>query len=194
MASRLASVSGSLTPPGTIQAGWMRLPPSRSMMLLAELAQADAVERELGILLGNSKNVAGGRIGVHAEQQVGRRKVKQAQGVGLGDLRQPEDAAQLVGGGRNLDRQQRVAGLGRGDQVADRADAADARHQRRHLVKRPAFAQLLEAAELGDVKAGFFDPAVFVQVKRDLGMAFDARNRIDDDAAALLHEVSLGSF
>jgi hypothetical protein len=36
------------------------------------------------------------------------------------------------------------------------------------------------------VKAGFLDAAVFVQVKRDLGVAFDARNRIDDDAAAAL--------
>ena len=78
--------------------------------------------------------------------------------------------------------------------MADRADAADPRHQRRHLVKRPPFAQLLKAAKLGDVKAGFLDPAVFVQVKRDLGMAFDARNRIDDDTAALLHEVSLVGF
>jgi hypothetical protein len=28
-------------------------------------------------------------------------------------------------------------------------------------------------------------------MERDLGMAFDARNRIDNNAAALLHEVSL---
>ena len=158
---------------------------------LAELAQADAVAGELGVLLRNAEDVAGGRIGVHAEQQVGRREMEQAQSVRLDDLRQFENAAQLVGGRRNSYRQQRVAGLGGGDQVADRADAADARHQRRHLVKRAALAQLLEAAELGDVKAGFLDPAIVVQVKRDLGVAFDARNRIDDDATALLHEVSL---
>ena len=75
--------------------------------------------------------------------------------------------------------------------MAYRTDAADARHQRRHLVKRTAFAQLLEAAELGDVKAGVLDPAFFVEMQRDLGMAFDAGHRIDDDGAALLHDVSL---
>ena len=42
------------------------------------------------------------------------------------------------------------------------------------------------------MKASFLDPAVFSQVKRDLRMTFDARNRIDDDAA-LLHDVSLES-
>ena len=35
---------------------------------------------------------------------------------------------------------------------------------------------------------------VFVQVQRDLGVAFDARHRIDDDGVALLHEISLFSY
>ena len=158
--------------------------------LLAKLAQADAVARQLGILLRHSKDVAVRGIGVHAEQQVRRGKMEEAQRVRLHDLRQSEDAAQFVGRRRNSDRQQRVAGLGGRDQMADRADAADARHQRRHLVKRTALAELLEAAELGDVEARVLDPPVFVQMQRDLGMAFDAGNRIDDDGAALLHEVS----
>src|ERR1700686_2890756 len=178
-------------PPGNDPRGMDALPAQALDDALAELTQANAIERELGILLRDSKDVAGGRIGVHAEQQVGRREVEQAQSVRLGDLRQSKDAAKFVGSGRNFYRQQGVAGLGGRDQMADRADAADPRHQGRHLVKRTAFAQLLEAAELSHVKAGFFDPAVFVQVKRDLGMAFDARNRIDDDATTLLHEISL---
>ena len=65
--------------------------------------------------------------------------------------------------------------------MAHRADAADARHQRRHLVKRPAFAELLEAAELGDVEVGFLDVALLVQMDRDLGVALDAGDRVDDD-------------
>ena len=75
--------------------------------------------------------------------------------------------------------------------MADRTNAADARHQGWHLIKRTAFAQLLEAAKLCDVKPGILNAAVFVEVKRDLGMPFDARNRIDNDGAALPHEVSL---
>ena len=47
----------------------------------------------------------------------------------------------------------RVAGLGRGQQVADRADAADAGAEAGHLAERPALAEPLEAAELGDVEA-----------------------------------------
>src|SRR5580765_4284626 len=75
--------------------------------------------------------------------------------------------------------------------MADGADAADTRHQRRHFVERAAFAQLLEAAELRDVKTRVLDSPVFVQVQRDLGMALNACHRIDDDGAFLLHEISL---
>ncbi len=105
----------------------------------------------------------------------------------------PKMRRSLSAVGGILHRQQRVAGLGRSDQMADRADAADARHQRRHLVKRAAFAKLLEAAELRDVKSRVLDASVFVQMKRDLGVALDAGDRIDDDGIALLHEVSLAS-
>src|SRR5579863_8191129 len=78
--------------------------------------------------------------------------------------------------------------------MADGTDAADARHQRGHLVKWAALAQFLEAAKLCYVEACVFHTPVFVQMKRDLGMAFDTRQRIDDDSALLLHDVSLASF
>src|SRR5579862_7902357 len=74
--------------------------------------------------------------------------------------------------------------------MAHRADAADARHQRRHLVKRAPLRQLFKAAKLRNVEVGVLDAAVFIQVQRDLRVAFDARHRIDDDSAALLHEIS----
>ena len=65
--------------------------------------------------------------------------------------------------------------------MADRADAADARHDRRHLVERAALAELLEAAELGDVEVGVGDLAGVVEVDGDLGVALDAGDRVDDD-------------
>ena len=43
-------------------------------------------------------------------------------------------------------------GLGGRQQVAHRADAADARGDGRHLIERPAFGELLESAHLGDVE------------------------------------------
>ena len=77
--------------------------------------------------------------------------------------------------------QDRIAGLGRGDQVADRADPADARHERRHLRERAALAELLEAAELGDVEIRLFHAALLVEVDRDLGVPLDAGDGVDDD-------------
>ena len=75
--------------------------------------------------------------------------------MGLDQLGQVDaaGAAALAAAG-DVDRQQRVAGLGRGQQVADRADAADAGGDDRHLAEGAALAELLEAAELGDVEAG----------------------------------------
>ena len=64
--------------------------------LLAKLAQADAIQRQLGILLGHAEDIALRRVGIHAEQQIGRGKMEQAQRVRLRDLRQSKDAAQLV--------------------------------------------------------------------------------------------------
>ena len=65
--------------------------------------------------------------------------------------------------------------------MAHRADAADARHQRWHLVERTSFTQLFEAAVLGNVKESIVDLALIVQVDRDLGMSFDAGDGIDTD-------------
>src|SRR3974377_356104 len=107
--------------------------------------------------------------------------MEQAESVGLRHLREPEDAAQFVGRRGNPDRKKRVASLGRRDQMAHRADTADTRHQRGHLVEWPPFAQFLKAAELRYVEARILDAAILIQVQRDLRMAFNASHRLDDD-------------
>ena len=48
--------------------------------------------------------------------------------------------------------------------------------------KRPALAQPLEAAELGDVEVGVAHLAGVVELHRDLGVALDARHGVDEDA------------
>ena len=58
--------------------------------------------------------------------------------------------------------------------MADRADAADALGDQRHLEEHAAFAELLEAAELVDVKDRLFHLALVVEVHADLGVPFDA--------------------
>ncbi len=75
-----------------------------------------------------------------------------------------------------------VARLGRGEQVADRTDAADPRRDAGHLPERPAVAEPLEAAELRHVEARVGDLPVVVELDRDLRVALDPRHRVDDDA------------
>src|SRR5205085_12293215 len=107
--------------------------------------------------------------------------MKQAERVRLNDLSQAENSPQLVGCGRNAYCQQRIAGLGRRDQVADRANAADARHQRWHLGKRTPFAEFFESPELGYVEMGIFHTSLVVEEQGNLGVSLDAGNRVDND-------------
>ena len=108
--------------------------------------------------------------------------MEEAQRVALDDLAEVHQPAQLVGGGRDVDGHDGVAGLGRGEQMADRADAADARGDAGHFAVGPAFAEFLEAAEFDDVELGVGHVAGVVHEDADLGMALDAGHGINDDA------------
>ena len=119
---------------------------------------------------------------VEAEQQIGRAQVKEAQGMRLHDLGQVQQPAQLFGGRRNLHRHDLIPRLHRRDQMADRADAADARGDAGHLGVGPADAEALEAAKLGHVETSIAHLASVIQVDGDLGVTFDAGHGIDDDA------------
>jgi hypothetical protein len=66
--------------------------------------------------------------------------------------------------------------------VADRADAADARRDSRHLAIGPSLAELLEPAELHDVELGVGDLAGVVQVDAYLRVPLDAGDRVYDDS------------
>ena len=58
--------------------------------LQTELAQLDAGARQLGIGLDHADDVADGRIGVHAEQQIGRGEIEEAERMRLHDLARSE--------------------------------------------------------------------------------------------------------
>src|SRR5579883_1536599 len=116
--------------------------------------------------------------------------MEEAQGVRLHDLREIHNATQLFGGFGNTHCQDRVASFGRGDQVRDGTDAADTRHQGRHFIERTTLAELLETAELGNMKMRVLHHAMIVELDRDLGMSFDASDGIDYDS---LHLALLGS-
>src|SRR5215470_6803799 len=91
--------------------------------------------------------------------------MKEAQGVGLHDLRQPEYTAQLVGSRWNPHCEQGVARLGRRNEMANGTNATDTRHQRRHFRERPALAELFEPAKLRHVELRIVDPPFFIKVE-----------------------------
>src|ERR1039458_9614456 len=107
--------------------------------------------------------------------------MEKAEGVGLGDLGQVHDPAKPNGDGRDGDPEDLVTRLGGGEEMADRADAADARHKRGHLVQRAALADPLKATELRHVEMGVSDLTRLVQLDGDLGVSFDPGDRFDDD-------------
>ncbi len=146
---------------------------------------------QIGVGRDQAEHVPRRRVAVEAEQQVRPAQVEEAQGVGLDDLGQVHQAAQLVGGRGDVHRQDAVARLGRGQQVADRADPADARRDRRHLPEGPALAEALEAAELGHVEAGVAHLARVVQVDAYLRVALDAGDRVDHNALSFMLDLLL---
>ena len=181
ISSRCSASSGWLTPPGTTQPGWMRLPPRRSMICWPNLRSAMPSRASWGAASATPMRLRPAGSVSKPEQQIGRRQVEEAQGVGLDDLGQVHHPAQAHGDRRDGDGQDLVARLGRGDQVADRADAADAGHQRRHLVERAPLADPLEAPELRDVEMGVDHLAAVVELDGDPGVALDPSDRVDDD-------------
>src|SRR5690349_11066218 len=116
--------------------------------------------------------------------------MEEAESVRLHDLSAVNGLPQQGGCRWNSNGQDGIASLGRSQQVANGADAADARGDAGHLVIRPAFGELFEASHLRDVKVRALNAAVRAQVDGDLGVPLDAGNRIDDyfSHASLLAE------
>jgi hypothetical protein len=153
---------------------------------LAVLAQQHAFLGDFGMRGDDADDVARGDIGTEAEQQVGRGQVEEVQGVGLQDLAGMHQAADLLGGRRQLlDAEHHVQRLGGGEVVRDRADAAQALHHDRHFPVGPALDEFFEAAEFDDVQAHLMHLVVVVEQDGDLAVALDPRHGIDGDAAQL---------
>src|ERR1035441_1451413 len=148
--------------------------------LLTELAQRHSGARHVRILFDQTEDVAVRRVAVEAQQQVRRGEMEKAQRVALHELRAVDQLAQFYRRGRRGHGHDRVARFGRRQQMAHRADAADARRDRRHFVIGPAFGEFFETAHLGHMKVRVGDMARIVQVDIDLGVPFDARDGVDD--------------
>src|SRR5579864_3876617 len=116
---------------------------------------------------------------LHAEDEVGRGKMKEAERVRLQDLGQVHDAPQARRVGWNAHAQNRITGLCRCNEMADRTNSADACHERRHFIKWPVLAELFKAAELSYVKSRAGDFAIVIQLNGYLRVAFYASYRIN---------------
>ena len=155
-------------------------PPFRPLFERIE-QRLDAFADDAGMVTSEGDHVAPRRIGVHAEKQIWCRQMEEAQGVGLDDLGEVHHPPEVLCGVRDGHRHDRVAGLGRRQQVADRTDPTDPRHQRRHLGERPTTAEGLEAAQLGDVETSVVDESVLVELDGDLAVTLDPGHGVDDD-------------
>ena len=145
---------------------------------LAELAHEDGAAAEFRIFAQHLEDVAAHGRRLEAEEQVGCGEVEEVQHVALHHLAVMHQPAHLLGGGRqHVDADDLVHRLGAGQVMADRADAAQALHDDRHLPVEPAADEALEAAELDDVQPGFIDLVVAIQVNGHLAVALDAGHR-----------------
>ena len=153
--------------------------------LLTELAHLHALERETGVLLDDTDDVAFRDRSVETEQQVGRREVEEMQGVGLKDLPVVHQAAHLLAGRRQLvDAKNAIHSLRRAEMMAHRTDSAQALHQHRELPERATLDEALETPELDDVQPGAQYAMVVVEEDGDLAVSLDPGERLDHDASA----------
>ena len=152
--------------------------------LLAELPHQDALAGQFAVLDGDRPNGALLYRSVHPEQQVGGGQVEEMQRVGLEHLRVMQQAPDLGGGGVQVfrvDAVDLVDGLGRGQVMTDRADAAQALHQQGSLPVRMALDKAFETAEFNDMKPRLLHFAHLVQLDSHSSVTFHPGDRIDRD-------------
>ena len=137
-------------------------------------------------LVDHAQDVALGHRGIRPHDEIRpAQDVKMDRVVGHVESRVKE-LAQLLGRGRGIHVEDRVAGFRRGQVVRFRADAADPRGDVRQLLHAAALGKLLESAQLGDdhVSVGHFSR--IVQKDVDPSMTFQAGDGVDTD---LLHNL-----
>ena len=153
---------------------------------LPELAQQHAAPGDFRVRGGDADDIALGDVAVESEQQVRRAQVEEVQRMRLQHLAIVHQAAEFLGGRRQLfgadDDVERLRG---GQVVRYRADAAQALDHDRHFPVWATLDEFLEAAELDDVQAHLMHLVLLVEQDGDLAVALDARHGIDRDAAQL---------
>jgi hypothetical protein len=106
--------------------------------------------------------------------------MEKAQGVRLEKLGVVDESALPIRRGRDLDAEDHVSGFGTGEDVTHRTDATDVRHENGHFGEGPAFAELLETAEFGDVESRRFHVTGVIEMNGDSGVTLNAGYGLDD--------------
>ena len=172
-----------MIPPGIAPVPWIFLPAVALMISWPYLRIITPWTASSGYLAATPMTLRIAGSASKPNSRSGRDQVEEVQRVRLEDLPVVHQPAHLLGRRRELlAADDAVHGLGGGQVVADRADAAQALDQHRHFPERPALDEALEAAELDDVQAGLLHLVLLVEQDRDLAVPLDAGHRLDDDA------------
>ena len=163
--------------------------------LLPILAHHDALRGQLRELVGHANDVTGDRVGIEAEQEVGRAEMEEVEHMRLEHLPVMHQAPDLFRGGRQLlHTGDQVHGLDRRQVMAHRADAAEALDQNGDLPVGPPLDEALEAAELHNVQPGLLHFLFFVEKDGDFPMPFHAGDGLDDDLSGRGIYIGHGGF
>ena len=147
-------------------------PPAAADDLLAGL-EADLADHAHDVaLLGR---------GFGADDEVGSAQHEDVQGVVFEHEGVIDQLADLPARRGGLDLVEVVQGLGGGHVMGGGADAADAAGDLRHVLRRAAEAEHLEAAQFGHLQVGAFDVALVIEEDVDLAVAFEAGDGIDGE-------------
>ncbi len=93
--------------------------------------------------------------------------------------------ANLARGRSRLNLVKIIQGLGRGHVVGGRANPADAAGDLRHVLRGPAQAEDLEAAQFRDLQVSAFHLALVIQENINFAVAFQPGNRVNRHPAPL---------
>ena len=133
----ISTLSALLTPPGMTPVPWMRLPAIWRMTSWPNLRVSTPCLARSGKAAATPMMLRLRDLALEAEQEVGRGEMEEVQRVRLDDLPVVQQPAQLLRRRRQgPEARDEVHRLGRGEQMADRADAAQPLHGDRHFPVR----------------------------------------------------------
>ena len=124
------------------------------------------------------------RRGFGADDEVGAAQHEDVQGMVFQHEGVIDQLANLAARRGGLDLVEVVQGLGRGHVMRGGANAADAAGDLRHVLRRAAKGEHLEAAQLGHLQVGPLHVALVIEEDVNLAVAFEAGDGIDGEAAA----------